>query len=112
MPSSTPEQAAACPSRWEEACRDGRWTSWCATTAPGEDPGTGTWTGLGSFDWAGVSRLFGLPGRLWSGRQQLHVAAPPDGPVARVLEIVDFGRAAPVHADGDEAVRAAGDAGG
>jgi hypothetical protein len=40
-------------------------------------------------------------------RQELHVAAMPGGPVARVLEIVEFERAAPIHEDVESAVAAA-----
>jgi anti-anti-sigma factor len=50
-------------------------------------------------DSSGVAMLFGLARRLGSRRQKLCVAAPPGGPVWRVLEIVEFERAAPVHSD-------------
>jgi anti-anti-sigma factor len=61
-------------------------------------------TGLEFMDSSGVSMLFNLARQVGSHRQQLRVVAPPGGPVARVLEIVEFGRAAPVHADLESAV--------
>jgi anti-anti-sigma factor len=56
------------------------------------------------MDSSGVSMLFALARRVGSHRQELRVVAPPGRPVARVLEIVEFGRAAPVHEDVDSAV--------
>jgi anti-anti-sigma factor len=61
-------------------------------------------TDLEFIDSSGISMLFGLARRLGSRRQQLRVAAPPRGPVSRVLEIVDFERAAPVRPDVETAV--------
>ena len=61
-------------------------------------------TDLGFIDSSGIAMLFGLARHLASRRQQLRVVAPPGEPVARVLELVDFERAAPVHADVDGAV--------
>jgi anti-anti-sigma factor len=60
------------------------------------------------IDSSGIAMLFSLARRLGSRRQQLHVVAPPDGAVARVLRIVDFERAAPLYDSRDEAVTAAG----
>jgi len=59
------------------------------------------------IDSSGVAMLFGLARRLGSRRQQLRVAAPPGGPVSRVLEIVEFERAAPVDPDVETAVAGA-----
>jgi anti-anti-sigma factor len=56
------------------------------------------------IDSSGIAMLFGLARSVGSRRQRLTVAAQPGGPVRRVLEIVDFERAAPVHADVDAAV--------
>jgi anti-sigma B factor antagonist len=56
------------------------------------------------IDSSGVAMLFGLVRRLASRRQALRVVAPQDQPVARVLEIVEFERAAPVRTDVDAAV--------
>lgn len=59
---------------------------------------------LDFLDSSGVSMLFALARRLGSHRQQLRVVAGPDQAVGRVLEIVDFGRAAGVHGSMDEAL--------
>ena len=56
-------------------------------------------SGLTFMDSSGVSMLFSLARRVASRRQELRVVAPSDGPVARVLELVGFDRAAPVHED-------------
>jgi anti-anti-sigma factor len=56
-------------------------------------------TGLDFMDSSGISMLFGLARQVSRHRQALHVVAPEGRPVARVLEIVEFGRAAPVHTE-------------
>jgi anti-sigma B factor antagonist len=56
------------------------------------------------IDSSGVAMLFSLVRRLSSRRQELRVVAPRGRPVARVLEIVEFERAAPVRSDVDAAV--------
>jgi anti-anti-sigma factor len=61
-------------------------------------------TDLEFIDSSGIAMLFGLARRLGSRRQQLHVVAQNGKPVARVLEIVEFDRAAPVHETLDEAL--------
>jgi anti-anti-sigma factor len=61
-------------------------------------------TRLDFMDSSGVSMLFGLARRVGSRRQELRVVAVPGHPVARVLEIVEFDRAAPVHSDLSSAV--------
>jgi anti-anti-sigma factor len=61
-------------------------------------------TRLDFIDSSGVSMLFRLARRVGSHRQQLRVVAPAGRTVARVLEIVEFERAAPVHADVESAV--------
>jgi anti-anti-sigma factor len=61
-------------------------------------------TELDFIDSSGISMLFSLARRVGSRRQELRVVAPAGKPVARVLEIVEFARAAPVHADVDSAV--------
>jgi hypothetical protein len=48
--------------------------------------------------------LFGLARRLNGRRQQLRVVAPEGGPVTRVLDIVEFERAAPVVGDLEQAL--------
>jgi anti-anti-sigma factor len=59
---------------------------------------------LDFIDSSGVAMLFGLARRLSSRRQELRVVAPGGKPVKRVLEIVEFDRAAPVHDDLDAAL--------
>jgi anti-anti-sigma factor len=54
---------------------------------------------LDFIDSSGVAMLFGLVRRLSSRRQELRVVAPKGRPVARVLEIVEFQRAAPICVD-------------
>jgi anti-sigma B factor antagonist len=61
-------------------------------------------TDLEFIDSSGIAMLFGLVRHLASRRQELRVVAPPGQPVARVLELVDFERAAPIHDDLDGAV--------
>jgi anti-anti-sigma factor len=56
------------------------------------------------IDSSGVAMLFALARRLSGRRQQLRVVVPSGGPVARVLEIVEFERAAPVHGELDDAL--------
>jgi anti-anti-sigma factor len=62
--------------------------------------------GLDFMDSSGVSMLFALARQVGSHRQQLVVVAPTGRPVARVLQIVEFDRAAPVRQDLDAAVAA------
>jgi anti-anti-sigma factor len=64
-------------------------------------------SGLDFIDSSGIAMLFGLARKLGSRRQELRVAARSGGPVARVLQIVEFDRAAPVHETLDEALEAA-----
>ena len=59
---------------------------------------------LDFIDSSGISMLFELARRVGSRRQELRVVAPAGKPVARVLDIVEFDKAAPVHADLDSAV--------
>jgi anti-anti-sigma factor len=56
------------------------------------------------IDSSGIAMLFNLARRLGGRRQELRVVATPGEPVARVLEIVEFDRAAPVHRTLDEAL--------
>jgi anti-sigma B factor antagonist len=58
------------------------------------------------MDSSGVSMLFSLARRVGSHRQELRVVAPAGKPVARVLQIVEFDRAAPVHPDLESALAA------
>ena len=59
---------------------------------------------LDFIDSSGVAMLFGLARRLTSRRQQLCVVAPVGGPVTRVLDIVEFDKAAPVVETLDQAL--------
>jgi anti-anti-sigma factor len=61
-------------------------------------------TGLEFIDSSGIAMLFNLARRLGSRRQELHVVAVGGTPVSRVLEIVEFDRAAPVHETRDAAL--------
>ena len=61
---------------------------------------------LDFIDSSGVAMLFRLDRLLTSRRQKLRVVAVPGKPVARVLDIVNFQRAAPVDATVDDALRA------
>ena len=59
---------------------------------------------LDFIDSSGIAMLFGLARRLGSRRQELRVVARDGKPVARVLQIVEFDRAAPIHETLDEAL--------
>ena len=63
-------------------------------------------SGLDFMDSSGVSMLFALARQVGSHRQQFVVVAPTASPVARVLQIVEFDRAAPVREDVEAAVTA------
>jgi anti-sigma B factor antagonist len=56
------------------------------------------------IDSSGVAMLFSLVRRLDSRRQQVRVVSPEGRPVARVLQIVEFQRAAPVQPHLDAAI--------
>jgi anti-anti-sigma factor len=61
-------------------------------------------TDLDFIDSSGIAMLFGLARRLGSRRQEVRVVAVQGRPVARVLQIVEFDRAARVHETLDEAL--------
>jgi anti-anti-sigma factor len=61
-------------------------------------------TKLEFIDSSGIAMLFNLARRLGARRQELRVVARGGEPVARVLEIVEFQRAAPVHQTLDDAL--------
>jgi anti-sigma B factor antagonist len=71
------------------------------TTAPGL---VVDFSKLEFIDSSGVAMLFGLARRLSGRRQQLRVVSPDGSPVARVLDIVEFERAAPVVNDLEKAL--------
>jgi anti-anti-sigma factor len=60
-------------------------------------------TALDFIDSSGVAMMFTLARRLDSRRQKLRCVAPAGSPVARVLEIVEFSRAAPIDETLEEA---------
>ena len=66
---------------------------------------------LDFIDSSGIAMLFGLVRSLSARRQGLMVVAPADRAVARVLEIVEFERAAPVHRELEPAIAALDSAG-
>jgi anti-anti-sigma factor len=59
------------------------------------------------LDSAGVDMLFRLHERLQARRQRLHLVAPEESPLWRVLRIVAIPDLVPVHVDVDSAVAAA-----
>jgi len=59
---------------------------------------------LDFIDSSGIAMLFNLARRLGGRRQQLRVVAEPGKPVARVLDIVEFERAAPLHSNVEAAL--------
>jgi anti-anti-sigma factor len=61
-------------------------------------------TNLEFIDSSGIAMLFNLARRLGARRQGLRVVARGGGPVSRVLEIVEFDRAAPVYETLDAAL--------
>ena len=61
-------------------------------------------SGLEFMDSSGVSMLFSLARQVGSHRQQLRIVAPPGKPISRVLQIVEFDRAAPIDDDVESAV--------
>jgi anti-sigma B factor antagonist len=65
-------------------------------------------SGLDFIDSSGVAMMFMLSRRLGSRRQALRCVAPAGSPVARVLEIVEFDKAAPVDPDVDTALAGIG----
>jgi anti-anti-sigma factor len=54
------------------------------------------------FDSSGIRLLFALATRLQSRRQQLHLIAPPDGMIRRVLELTDLPTLVPLASSMDE----------
>jgi anti-sigma B factor antagonist len=61
-------------------------------------------SGLDFMDSSGVAMLFKLSRMLGGRRQQVRVVAPSGATVARVLDIVEFDRATPVHSHLDGAL--------
>ena len=63
-------------------------------------------SGLTFIDSAGLRSIFELADMLEERRQQLFLCVPPQGTVARTIEIVGLPQAASVHADRDAAIAA------
>ena len=61
-------------------------------------------SGLDFLDSSGVAMLFSLARQLGNRRQPLRLVAPSGSPVLRVLDIVDFARAAPIDERLEEAL--------
>ena len=61
---------------------------------------------VGFLDSTAIRKLFALARRLADRRQQVRVVTPSGSTVLRTLELVEFGRAAPMHATLDEALAA------
>jgi anti-sigma B factor antagonist len=54
-------------------------------------------TDVAFLDSTAIRKLFALAGRLTERRQRVHVVSPDGSSVLRTLELVEFGRAAPMH---------------
>jgi anti-anti-sigma factor len=54
-------------------------------------------TGVGFLDSTAIRRLFALTGRLRERRQRVLIVTPRGSIVLRTLQLVEFGRAAPLH---------------
>jgi anti-anti-sigma factor len=61
-------------------------------------------SGLEFIDSSGIAMLFGLARKVAARRQEMRVVAKSGEPVARVLDLVDFDRAAAIHDDLDSAI--------
>ena len=61
---------------------------------------------VGFLDSTAIRRLFALTRRLGDRRQQVRVVTPGGSTVLRTLELVEFGRAAPMHPTLEEALAA------
>jgi anti-anti-sigma factor len=53
---------------------------------------------VGFLDSTAIRRLFALAARLSERRQRVHVVSPAGSSVLRTLQLVEFTRAAPMHA--------------
>ena len=56
------------------------------------------------LDSTAIRKLFALTGRLGERRQRIRVVTPVGSIVLRTLELVEFGRAAPMHDSLEEAL--------
>jgi anti-sigma B factor antagonist len=63
-------------------------------------------SGVVFLDSTAIRKLFALTSRLGERRQRVQVVTPSGSMVLRTLELVEFGRAAPMHASLEEALAA------
>jgi len=61
-------------------------------------------SGVGFLDSTAIRKLFALTSRLGERRQLVRVVTPGGSIVLRTLELVEFGRAAPMHGTLEEAL--------
>jgi anti-sigma B factor antagonist len=61
-------------------------------------------SGVGFLDSTAIRKLFALTNRLSERRQRVRVVTPSGSMVLRTLELVEFGRAAPLHRSLEEAL--------
>ena len=61
-------------------------------------------SGVGFLDSTAIRKLFALTNRLSERRQPVRVVTPSGSMVLRTLELVEFGRAAPLHGSLEEAL--------
>ena len=79
-----------------------------ATVFPGFADAHQHLSGVGFLDSTAIRKLFGLASRLAERRQRLVLVTPEDSTVRRTLQLVEFSRAAPMHATLDDALGALG----
>ncbi|MDQ3678139.1 MAG: STAS domain-containing protein [Actinomycetota bacterium] len=65
-------------------------------------------TGVGFLDSTAIRKLFGLASRLTERRQRLVIVTPEGSTVRRTLQLVEFSRAAPMHATLEDALSSLG----
>jgi anti-anti-sigma factor len=61
-------------------------------------------TAVGFLDSTAIRKLFALTGRLRERRQRVLIVTPTGSIVLRTLQLVEFGRAAPLHDSLEEAL--------
>jgi anti-anti-sigma factor len=59
---------------------------------------------VGFLDSTAIRKLFALASRLSERRQRVHVVSPEGSTVLRTLQLVEFGRAAPMYETLDDAL--------
>ncbi len=65
-------------------------------------------TAVGFLDSTAIRKLFGLATRLAERRQRLAIVTPSGSTVWRTLQLVEFARAAPMHATLEDAMSSLG----